>query len=143
MSFGSLAFLLLAKQSFASYVIDYLLLYGADKSCQYHFSSARHQNKRTAAYCLRSLASQLAFVYEEFREKLFALNEETGISFSSEDQNLSLIWEKLYKGIIFKMKVELLYWVLDAFHEADAPSTLINSLAGNDHSDMWELHLGG
>ncbi len=115
------------KTVLASYVVDYLLHHGAERSCQYHFFSASHQNKRTAAYCLRSLASQLAFVNEDFRERLFALNEETGISFSSQVQNFSVIWEKIFEGIIFKMKVEPMYWVLDAFDEADAPSTLISS----------------
>ncbi len=116
------------KTVLASYIVDYLLLHGAHRSCQYHFFSANHQNKRTAAYCLRSLASQLALVNDEFREKLFALNEETGISFTSQDQNFNVIWEKIFEGIIFKMKVGPLYWVLDAIDEADAPSALISSL---------------
>ena len=118
----------MGKTVLASYVVDYLLIHGDSRDCQYHFFSASHQNKRTAAYCLRSIASQLAFANEEFREKLFTLREETGISFSSQDQNFSVIWEKIFEGIIFKMKVEPLYWVLDAFDEADVPSTLISTL---------------
>ncbi len=119
----------MGKTVLASYVVDYLLSNGMSKDCQYHFFSTGHQNKRTAAYCLRSIASQLAFANEEFREKLFTLREETGISFSSQDQNFSVIWDKIFEGIIFKMKnVEPLYWVLDAFDEADVPSMLISSL---------------
>lgn len=118
----------MGKTVIASYVVDYLSLHGACRNCQYHFFSASHQTKRTAAYCLRSLASQLAFVNEEFREKLFTLREETGIAFTSQDQSFSVIWEKLFEGIIFKMKVEPLYWVFDAFDEADVPSALINCL---------------
>ena len=118
----------MGKTVLASYVVEYLLLHGARRDCQYHFFSAGHQNKRTAAYCLRSIASQLAFVNEEFREKLFNLHEETGISFSSQDQNFSVIWEKIFEGIIFKMQLDPLYWVLDAFDEADVPSKLVSSL---------------
>ena len=118
----------MGKTVLSSYIVDYLLTNGAARGCQYHFFSAGHQNKRTAAYCLRSIASQLAYANEEFRERLFTLSEETGMSFSSQDQNFSVIWEKIFEGIIFKMKVKPFYWVLDAFDEADFPSTLINSL---------------
>ena len=118
----------MGKTVLASYVVDYLLVHGASKDCQYHFFSASHQNKRTAAYCLRSIASQLAFTNEDFRQKLFTLHEEAGFSFNSQDQNFSVIWEKIFEGIIFKMKLEPLYWVLDAIDEVDVPSTLISCL---------------
>ena len=118
----------MGKTVLASHVIDYILFNGANRDCQYHFFSAGHQNKRTAAYCLRSIASQLAFANEEFRGKLLSLHEESGVSFSSQDQIFTTIWEKIFEGIIFKMKTEPLYWVLDALDEADVPSTLISSL---------------
>ena len=95
--------------------------------CQDHFFSSGHQNKRTIAYCLRSITSQLARTNEEFREKLFSL-QETGISFSSQNQNFTVIWEKVFQGIIFKLKTKPLFWILDAIDEADVPSMLINSL---------------
>lgn len=116
------------KTVLASHVIDYILAHGAGRDCQYHFFSAGHQNKRRAAYCLRSIASQLASANEEFREKMLTLHEQSGISFSSQDQNFSVIWEKIFEGIIFKMKAEPMFWVLDALDEADVPSTLISSL---------------
>ena len=116
------------KTGLAGHIIEYLQFHRASENCQYHFFSSSHQTKRTAAYCLRSLASQLASTNEEFRERLFQLHEETGLSFSSQDQVFSTIWEKTFEGIIFKMKLEPLYWVLDAFDEADIPSTLISSI---------------
>ena len=118
----------MGKTILASYIVDYITLRGASNQCQYHFFSAGHQSKRTVAYCLRSIASQLAFTNEEFREKLLTLREETGLSFSSQNQDFSVIWEKIFDGIIFKMKGEPLYWVLDAFDEADVPLLLISSL---------------
>ena len=117
----------MGKTILASYVIDHLL-HNLGKDCQYHFFSASHQTKRTAAYCLRSIASQLAFTNKEFRDRLLSLHEDTGITFNSQGQNFSVIWEKIFEGIIFKLKLKPLYWVLDALDEADIPSKLINSL---------------
>lgn len=116
------------KTVLASYVIDHLTSLGFGGDCQYHFFSSSHQNKRTTAYCLRSIASQLAYTNKDFRERLLTLHEETGISFSSGDQNFSVIWEKIFEGILFKMKLDPLFWILDAVDEADAPSMLISSL---------------
>ena len=115
------------KTVLAGYIIDFIQLHRTTENCQYHFFSSGHQTKRTAAYCLRSLASQLALTNEKFREQLYHLHEETGLSFSSQDQTFSTIWEKIFKGIIFKMKLEPLYWVLDAFDEADIPTTLMGN----------------
>ncbi|KAI9696263.1 MAG: hypothetical protein M1836_005816 [Candelina mexicana] len=116
------------KTILASYVIHSLMSYGFNKTTQYHFFRASHQNKRTAAYCLRSIASQLAFCNDEFRAKLLDMHEETGLSFSSRDQNFTAIWEKVFEGIIFKMRLKPLYWVLDALDEVDIPTSFINSL---------------
>ena len=120
----------MGKTVLASHVIDHLRSLGASDDCQFHFFSSSHQSKRTAAYCLRSIASQLAHTNEEFRERLFALYDETGVTFSSQDQNFSVIWEKIFEGIIFQLKARPLFWVLDAVDEADTPSTLLNSLMG-------------
>ena len=116
------------KTVLASWVIDYLSDLGISRDSQYHFFTSGHQNKRTSAYCLRSIASQLAHTNHEFRERLFTFHEETGISFSSQDQTFTIIWEKIFEGIIFKMNLRPLFWILDAVDEADTQSTLISSL---------------
>ena len=118
----------MGKTLLASYIVDWLTSAGINKSCQCHFFSSGHQNKRTIAYSLRAIASQLAYINEEFREKLFTLHEETNISFSSQDQNYSVIWEKIFEGIIFKLETKPLYWIFDAVDEANLPSVLISSL---------------
>jgi WD40 repeat protein len=98
-------------------------------NCQYHFFSTGHQTKRTAAYCLRSIASQLAQTSEAFREALFSFHAETGIKFTSQDQNFRTIWEKVFEGIIFKVVFpQPLFWILDGIDEADTQSLIINSL---------------
>ncbi|CAN9302307.1 unnamed protein product [Alternaria alternata] len=98
-------------------------------SCQYHFFSTGHQTKRTAAYCLRTIATQLAQVSHQFREALFSFHAETGIKFTSQDQSFRTIWEKVFEGIIFKIAFSRpLFWILDGIDEADSQSLLINSL---------------
>ena len=115
------------KTTITSHVIDHLQ--SLDEVCQYHFFSTSHQNKRTVAYCLRSIVSQLAISNETFRKRLFHLHEETGIFFSSQDQNFSVIWDKIFEGLIFKMDFQMpLCWILDGVDEADTPLVLINSL---------------
>ena len=115
------------KSSLAVVVIDHLQ--SLQKHCQFHFFSSNHQAKRTAAYCLRSIASQLAQENEEFRQRLFRLNQESGITFISEDQSFSMIWEKIFEGIVFRIKLpDPLFWVLDAIDEADSPMMLVSHL---------------
>ena len=115
------------KTSITSVVIRHLE--SQSTSCQYHFFSVGHQMKRTAAYCLRSIAAQLARTNVEFREALFNFNAETGIRFTSQDQKFETIWEKIFEGIIFKTAFRTpLYWILDAIDEADGHSMLTSCL---------------
>lgn len=115
------------KTIIATHVIDHLKT--LNEQCQYHFFSNGHQNKKTVAYCLRSIATQLAIINEPFRKKLFELHEDTGIIFSSQDQNFNAIWDQIFEGIIFKMDFKRpLCWVFDGIDEADVPSVLVNSL---------------
>lgn len=114
------------KSSLAAVVIDNLQ--SLRKNCQFRFFSANHQAKRTAAYCLRSIASQLAQKNEEFRQRLFKFNQESGLTFVSEDQSFGVIWEKIFEGIVFRIRFpEPMFWVLDAVDEADLPMMLIGN----------------
>lgn len=115
------------KTALSSVVIDRIeTVFG---NCQYHFFSAGHQTKRTAAFCLRAIASQLALQHEKFRERMLLFYEDTGIKFSSQDQNFKTIWEKIFEGIILKMDFNRpLIWIFDAVDEADNQSLLIDTL---------------
>ena len=116
------------KSTLSTAVIDQLRFLG--KSCQFHYFSAGHQMKRTAAFCLRSIVFQLAISNEEFRGRLFTLHEESGISFNSRNQVFKVIWEKIFEGIISQMRFsQPLYWVLDAIDESDQYVMLISHLA--------------
>jgi WD40 repeat protein len=115
------------KTALSSVVVNQLRSQFA--SCQHHFFTTGHQTKRTAAYCLRSIASQLAQANLEFREALYAFHAETGIKFTSQDQNFNTIWEKVYEGIILKMRFRKpLFWVLDGVDEADLQSQITSCL---------------
>ena len=128
------------KTVLSTHVIDHLKELTAQ--CQYHYFSNGHQNKRTAAYCLRSIATQLAVSNEQFRTKLFNLHEDTGIIFSSQDQNFHVIWEQIFEGIIFKMDFEgPLYWVIDGIDEADTPLILLSSFSGLKSSSLVKIFL--
>ncbi|KAI4257311.1 MAG: hypothetical protein L6R42_005750, partial [Xanthoria sp. 1 TBL-2021] len=113
------------KTVLSSVVIDHLQFLG--KSCQYNFFSSGHQSKRTPAYCLRSIATQLAIADRDFRLRLSALHEETGVTFNTQNQAFKAIWEKIFEGIIFKMKFQQpLFWIFDAVDEADQYSLLVS-----------------
>lgn len=78
---------------------------------------------------MRSIATQLAITNAEFRAVLSAMHEETGVTFTSLDQDFKVVWEKIFKGIILKMRFrQPLYWVLDAVDEADQHSLLVSHL---------------
>jgi len=112
------------KTVLASVIINHLQFQGHE--CQYHFFSASHRTKRTAVYCLRSIASQLAHTNEEFRNRLLTLSSSSRIAFNSQNQSFDLIWEKIFEGIIFKMKShKTLFWVLDAVDEVDSLQLLL------------------
>ena len=115
------------KTVLTSVVIDHIQFLG--QSCAYHFFSSGHQSKRTVALCLRSIAAQLAWTNQDFRERLIALHEDSGIIFTSENENFQIIWDRIFEGIIYKMRfASPLFWILDAVDEADSPSLLINHL---------------
>ncbi len=115
------------KTVLSSVVIDHIQFLG--HNCAHHFFSSGHQAKRTVAHCLRSIAAQLAWTNQQFRERLIALYEESGLTFPSQKQDFQIIWDRIFEGIICKMRFTTpLFWVLDAVDEADSPSLLISHL---------------
>lgn len=91
--------------------------------------------RRTASYCLRSIALQVAQVNDDFRERLIRWNEDSGMYFNSQHQVFKVIWENLFEGILFKMKFQKpLFWVFDAIDEVDSPSLFLDHLLKIHHS---------
>lgn len=104
-------------------------LQGDGRLAQHHFFSESHQEKRTVAYGLRSIATQLALSNELFRRALMALHQETGFSFG-QDQSVRNIWEKVFEDIIFQLRFpQPLIWVLDGIDESDTPDLLLAHLS--------------
>ena len=108
------------KTALAKTVVTHLKHQGHD--CVYYSFPSGHQLKRTAAYCLQSIAFQVAQINDEFRKYLCTLVNDSGIQFNSQTQSYTLIWEKVFEGILFKLELQKpLYLILDGINEANSP----------------------
>ena len=115
------------KTALTTVVTDHLNSLGYQ--CQHHFFSAGHKAKQTIAYCLRSIATQLAHHHTGFREAIETFHLETGINFTSQSINFKVIWEKVFEGILFKLDFgEPIFWVFDAVDEADRSGDFVDML---------------
>ncbi|KAH8896577.1 hypothetical protein GQ53DRAFT_889819 [Thozetella sp. PMI_491] len=116
------------KTVLAQSVLENLRAQGHDVHS--HFFDRTHQLQRTASYCLRSLATQLALSNAIFREALFELHEKTGLKFNDQHQTLNSIWDRVFEGIIFHLPFEKpLFWILDGIDESDVPTGLFSRLS--------------
>ncbi|KAH6843034.1 NACHT and WD domain-containing protein, variant [Chaetomium sp. MPI-CAGE-AT-0009] len=112
------------KTVLSNIIIDQLQ--GRNQHPQFHFFSETHRTKRTIAYGLRSIATQLAISHESFRKALLSLHIETGLLFDDQNQNFHTIWEKVFEGIIFQLHFPSpLIWVFDGIDESDASEILL------------------
>ncbi|KAB5580982.1 NACHT and WD domain-containing protein, variant [Coniochaeta sp. 2T2.1] len=117
-------------------------LQSRDHRVQFHLFSQGHQNRRSIASCLRAIAAQLAEQLPSFREALVDFHEETGISFKSDTQTFQYLWEKIFVGILFKLRLDKpLWWILDGIDESDNASLLITSLKGIQSSTPIKIYL--
>ncbi|KAK8034524.1 NACHT and WD domain-containing protein [Apiospora rasikravindrae] len=95
--------------------------------CQYHFFSESRPTKRSTAYCLRSIAFQLASVHSRFAERLGRLHKDT--NFVATSKSFQVIWDTIFEDVVFKLDFgSTLHWVLDGLDEADSPNVLIRHL---------------
>ena len=95
--------------------------------CQYHFFTFSDVSKRKVAYALRCIAFQLALEHEGFCQRLLLVYQKTGLRL--EQQEVQVIWTRIFEGIIFKMEFHRpLYWVFDGLDESDAALSLVNSV---------------
>ena len=111
------------KTALAKSVVTHLK--NQKQCCAYYFFSSGHQLKRTAAYCLQSIAFQFAQVNDKFRKHLCDLIEVCGVGFNSQTQSFHIIWEKVFQGILLKLELQKpLFLVLDGINESDSPDFL-------------------
>ncbi|QVM10198.1 hypothetical protein D8B26_004859 [Coccidioides posadasii str. Silveira] len=94
------------------------------ENCQFYFFIGSQPTKRRVAYCLRSIAFQLARSNREFAARLLRLYRETSLTI--ENQKFQAIWDTIFEGIIFKMNfAHTLYWVIDAIDEAETSKDFV------------------
>lgn len=92
--------------------------------CQHHFFVEGLPTKRSAVYCLRSIAFQLANAFPMLAERFVQLHEDT--QFSASSQKFEVIWDTIFENIIFKIDFgSTLHWVIDGLDEADTPVLLV------------------
>ncbi|MCJ1378262.1 hypothetical protein MMC17_001359 [Xylographa soralifera] len=108
------------KSILSSFVISYLL---EESFCVYYFFRFGDQSKRSLSTCLRTIAFQIAEQLPQFRRIL------KGMRFSAktmEKTDARTIWEKIFIGILFKMRfTTTMYWIIDALDESDHSQLLV------------------
>ena len=115
------------KSTMASFAISWLKKNRNKGSCQHHFFRESDRQKRTLSYCLRSIAHQVALINTEFRTRLLNLCDNNGSKIA---QLLpSIIWEKVFEGIMFPLFFEApMFWVFDGLDEAESHADLFRLL---------------
>lgn len=89
----------------------------------YYFFRFGDQSKRSLSSCLRTIAFQIAEQLPRFRRVLKDIKFTTK---TVEKTDAKTIWEKIFIGVLFKMKVKTtMYWVIDALDESDHPQLLV------------------
>lgn len=113
------------KSVLSSFIINTLVEQGA--CCQYFFIRFGDQRKRSLSFILRSMAYQLARTDPEFFRKMLELGDEA-IDFETADPRT--IWERIFKGILFRMnRTNPIYWVIDGVDEAADPRSIMKQLS--------------
>ena len=116
------------KSTLAAMTIRHLQQVFLGQSCQYHFFLESQPTKKSLAYCLRSIAFQIANTHDVFAERLVRLHQDVGDALSS--QKSQTIWAKIFEGILFKLDIGYtLHWVLDGVDEAENPQALLKLLS--------------
>lgn len=105
------------KSVLSSFIINSLVARGS--CCQYFFIQFGDRKKRTLNFLLRSIAYQAAQSLPAFSQKIIEVVDQA-INYETADPRT--IWERIYKGILFRMKLDKpLYWIIDGLDEASDP----------------------
>jgi hypothetical protein len=108
------------KSILSSFVVNHL----QESVCLYYFFRFGDESKRSLSTCLRTIAFQAAKQLPEFRR---ALKDTRFTTKTLEKADPKTIWEKVFIGILFKMKfTTTMYWIIDALDESDHPQLLLD-----------------
>ncbi|EAQ85347.1 hypothetical protein CHGG_09361 [Chaetomium globosum CBS 148.51] len=128
------------KSTLAAMTIRHLQQTFLDQSCQYHFFTESQPTKKSLAYCLRSIAFQIATTHSAFAERLVRLHQDVGDALSS--QKYQTIWAKVFQGILFKIDIGYtLHWVFDGVDEAENPQMLLKLVSQINSSSCIKIML--
>jgi WD40 repeat protein len=128
------------KSTLAAMTIRHLQQVFSSQSCQHHFFTESQPTKKSLAYCLRSIAFQVATTHGAFAERLARLHQDVGDALSS--QKCQTIWAKVFEGILFKMDIGYtLHWVFDAVDEAENSQMLLKLLSQIQSSSCIKVML--
>ncbi|KAA6406365.1 MAG: hypothetical protein FRX48_09849 [Lasallia pustulata] len=118
------------KSILSTHIINHLRESG--RTCQYFFFKFSDQTKRSLNVLLRSIGYQMARDIPAFRRKLIDLS---GESLQLEKGDSSLIWQRIFESILFKMELhDPLYWVIDGLDESESPKAFLDLLHGVSQS---------
>ncbi len=112
------------KSVLSAFIIEHLLQ--QQRSCQYFFFRFGDQSKRTTSALLKSLALQASYMLPTFRSKFVKLVD---AATRLDHADARTIWLRLFTSILFKLRGEPLFWVIDGLDEAASPRALVNMLS--------------
>lgn len=113
------------KSVLSSFIISSLV--ERSFSCQYFFIRFGDRKKRTLNFLLRSIAYQTTQSLPMFSQRITELVDEA-INYETADPRT--IWERIFKGILFKMNLDKpLYWIIDGLDEASDPREIFRLLS--------------
>ncbi|KAL8833638.1 MAG: hypothetical protein Q9170_004159 [Blastenia crenularia] len=111
------------KSILSSFIINHLL---KESFCVYYFFRFGDQSRRSVSTCLRTMAYQIAEQLPQFRHVLIDIKSS---SKTLEKADPKTIWDKLFVGILFKLKFPTtMHWVIDALDESDHPQLLVEMM---------------
>lgn len=109
------------KSVLCGFVIKHLK--DADLNCCYYFFTHRDKDKSRITLCLLSLAWQIAVAQRDIMETVIEVcSKDGGISKSTDHRT---VWRKLFVERILRLKIQRVYWVLDALDECKENTELV------------------
>ncbi|OBT59061.1 hypothetical protein VE04_00973 [Pseudogymnoascus sp. 24MN13] len=109
------------KSILCGFVIKHLK--DADLNCCYYFFSHGDKDKSRITLCLLSLAWQMAVAQRDIMETVIEICSKDGSIGKSTDHRT--VWRKLFVEGILRLKIQRVYWVLDALDECKENTELV------------------
>lgn len=108
------------KSILSSFIVQHLV---KKSFCFYYFFRFADQLKRSLSTCLRTIAYQIASQFPEFRRAIKNVKFSTG---AIEKADAKMIWDKLFVGVLFKLRVSAtMYWIIDGLDESENSQLLV------------------